>query len=77
VLLIAPVALIYAITLAMFCVNFISRSLLKKIIEKEKICILVTVGHWISLPFVMMGYAIVAFYGLCELQFRGKEACGH
>lgn len=74
---IGPLAVQYLLFLLMIVVNLSTLHLLDDIAPKEKIGFFKNIYHWIAAPFVMIAYALIAFYALTEVVFRGKRVCKH
>jgi hypothetical protein len=44
---------------------------------QEKFPILTSFFHLIIFPLTLFSYSFVAFYGLMEVVFKGKQVCKH
>jgi hypothetical protein len=61
-----------------FLVAFLIDMFIPKVLEvQEYIFVIRNFFHFITTPFVLLGYSFVELYALHEIAIYGKKVCGH
>ncbi|CAF1560947.1 unnamed protein product, partial [Didymodactylos carnosus] len=69
---------LFCIQMLTFLVAFIIDIFIPKLLNvKECICFPRNLFHFLTTPFVLLGYSLVEFYALHEVVIRGKKVCKH